>query len=135
VPPSDEAEQELPLLCSTRDQTDARNQQKLLSLDDVQLLESKASIQITEGKRRLSNEQRAKIVRSFPASEILKLRIGARVMMLVNNFVDGLVNGHVGTVIGFIQLYGETYPLVQFDHCGMVSHHESIKNILTVHAL
>ena len=51
--------------------------------------------------------------RTCPAPSILRLKVGARVLLLVNvNTEEGLVNGAVGTVTGF----GIMGPLVKFDN-------------------
>lgn len=59
------------------------------------------------------NKQRLQMLeRNCLAPSVLKLRIGAQVMMLKNTFQEeGIVNGSLGVVSGFSK---EGYPLVEF---------------------
>jgi ATP-dependent DNA helicase PIF1 len=95
------------LLCKNVD-VDAINDKQLYSLDDEVVYRYDMKVQPFEG---VTLSQSFNPAKKCNAPEVLKLSLGAQVMLLYNRDIQaGLVNGSRGVVVDFI----ETLPVVEF---------------------
>lgn len=110
-------------MCYRNVDVDAVNRRQLATLDAETAQTYETSIEYKSKRKHRTPAtavaQRAKCVeamfKDMRAPRTLELRVGARVMMLVNRDVDaGLANGTLGMVVGFA-VDGDRLPLVEFE--------------------